>query len=397
MTSKDIPTAVDCFLCGLADLPTYQSMDEILEKALHAERELRRLFACDPHNRMLRDPFIGLMDVFKVDASLRRARAREISSESDLLARYILPVSSSFRKPNMMPSTVLDIEGFRENWDLFTHGVLSKMSVCDWKNVLAAGGSVLACLAPPQPATPRKSLNELFQSKTYATSNVDLFLWGLSPEEAKVKMEDIYQAVCAASPWNVICIRKAHVVLIHTMYPYRPVQIVLRLYQSPAEILAGFDIDSACCAYDEAGHNVWVNPRSLAAIIRQVNTVDITRRSPSYELRLAKFAERHFEINLPSLNRAEIDFSVYDPALTTWPKGLARLLVLERAYQESNFYNLLKYPMVPLLQEASQANYAGVCPLTGISYDYALGIAQIPYGPLWDADAVAELISELVR
>ena len=33
-------------------------------------------------------------------------------------------------------------------------------------------------------------------------------------------------------------------------YPYRPVQIVLRLYHSPAEILAGFDIDVPCCAYD---------------------------------------------------------------------------------------------------------------------------------------------------
>lgn len=31
---------------------------------------------------------------------------------------------------------------------------------------------------------------------------------------------------------------------------FRPVQIVLRLYQSPAEILTGFDIDAACCGYD---------------------------------------------------------------------------------------------------------------------------------------------------
>lgn len=33
-------------------------------------------------------------------------------------------------------------------------------------------------------------------------------------------------------------------------YPYRSVQIVLRLYTSPAEILAGFDVDAPCCAYD---------------------------------------------------------------------------------------------------------------------------------------------------
>lgn len=33
-------------------------------------------------------------------------------------------------------------------------------------------------------------------------------------------------------------------------YPYRSVQIVLRLYSSPAEILAGFDIDAPCCLFD---------------------------------------------------------------------------------------------------------------------------------------------------
>lgn len=33
-------------------------------------------------------------------------------------------------------------------------------------------------------------------------------------------------------------------------YPYRSVQIVLRLYSSPAEIVAGFDIDACCACYD---------------------------------------------------------------------------------------------------------------------------------------------------
>jgi len=38
--------------------------------------------------------------------------------------------------------------------------------------------------------------------------------------------------------------------VLSAQYPYRSVQIVLRLYHSPAEILAGFDIDAPCCAYD---------------------------------------------------------------------------------------------------------------------------------------------------
>ena len=85
-------------------------------------------------------------------------------------------------------------------------------------------------------------------------------------------------------------------------------QIVLRLYHSPAEILAGFDVDTACVAYD--GTRVLANPRSIVAMVRQANTVDITRRSPSYEVRLAKYAARGFEVYVPELRREDIDPTV---------------------------------------------------------------------------------------
>jgi hypothetical protein len=91
-------------------------------------------------------------------------------------------------------------------------------------------------------------------------------------------------------------------------YPYRSVQIVLRLYSSPAEVLAGFDVDVACCAYD--GDRVWANPRAIVSMMRQSNTVDMTRRSPSYEVRLAKYSSRGFEVYIPGLERSEIDPTV---------------------------------------------------------------------------------------
>ena len=97
-------------------------------------------------------------------------------------------------------------------------------------------------------------------------------------------------------------------VSIHSQYPYRAIQIVLRLYQSPAEILAGFDVDAPCCIYD--GTRVWANPRAIVAMMRQCNLVDITRRSPSYEVRLAKYASRGFEIYVPDLRRVDIDPTV---------------------------------------------------------------------------------------
>ena len=94
-------------------------------------------------------------------------------------------------------------------------------------------------------------------------------------------------------------------------YPYRCVQIVLRLYSSPSEILTGFDVDAPCCAFD--GTRVWANPRSVVSMMRQANTVDITRRSPSYEVRLSKYSFRDFEIYVPNLKREEIDPTVNYP------------------------------------------------------------------------------------
>ena len=91
-------------------------------------------------------------------------------------------------------------------------------------------------------------------------------------------------------------------------FPYRNVQIVLRLYSSPAEILAGFDVDAPCCAYD--GNRVWANPRAIVSMMRQSNTVDMTRRSPSYEVRLAKYSSRGFEVYIPGLKRSEVDPTV---------------------------------------------------------------------------------------
>lgn len=40
------------------------------------------------------------------------------------------------------------------------------------------------------------------------------------------------------------------VIICLAQHPYRHIQVVLRLYQSPAEILAGFDVDCACFLYD---------------------------------------------------------------------------------------------------------------------------------------------------
>lgn len=102
---------------------------------------------------------------------------------------------------------------------------------------------------------------------------------------------------------------------------------MLRVYKSVSEILTGFDIDCSGAAYD--GEQVYCTPRALASYITQVNPVDLSRRSPSYENRLSKYSHRNFEVYWPELDRTRIDPTIYERSFQR-TLGLARLLVLER-------------------------------------------------------------------
>ena len=78
-------------------------------------------------------------------------------------------------------------------------------------------------------------------------------------------------------------------------------------------------------------------------MMRQSNTVDMARRSPSYEVRLAKYASRGYEVYVQDLVREKIDPTVrflpflgylnlawiYERSISKM-EGLARLLVLEK-------------------------------------------------------------------
>ena len=102
---------------------------------------------------------------------------------------------------------------------------------------------------------------------------------------------------------------------------------MLRVYKSVSEILTGFDIDAAGGAYD--GKQVYVTPRALGSFITQINHVDLSRRSPSYENRLSKYSHRNFEIYWPELDRNRVDPTIYERSFQS-TLSLARLLVLER-------------------------------------------------------------------
>ncbi|KAF6743504.1 ankyrin repeat protein [Ephemerocybe angulata] len=397
----------EAFLERIKTLPSGPgvSLDEALKPSIEDETELRQYFASDRGNARLADPYVGLVDVFAAPIDIRTTRARVVKEDedgADLIAKHIMPVPKEARRPEGAPCVVEDLDEFKKNWSIFTEGSLSQLF--DWNNVVAAGGAVLACLTPlaDENKVSKRAIRKHYHGAAYPTSDVDLFLWGMTPEQAEAKIVSIYEAVRDSVPWDVTCIRTRHTVSIHSQYPYRSVQIVLRLYQSPAEILAGFDIDSPCCAYD--GTRVWANPRAIVAMMRQANTVDMTRRSPSYEVRLTKYANRGFEVYVPDLDRAKIDPTIYERAINKM-EGLARLLVFEKLMDGDARYAFLESRRKlrgrpnPLSRYRRDNNrkYKGDLKeekaIGGLEMnDYDVASLHIPYGPGWDARRIDKLV-----
>ncbi|KAG2375123.1 hypothetical protein C9374_010127 [Naegleria lovaniensis] len=179
---------------------------------------------------------------------------------------------------------------------------------------------------------------------SFSSSDIDLFLYGLTPEQAEDKLRHIYQVIKQnCSRGNVLVARSKFAVTFHTQHN-RAIQVILRIYKSPAEILLGFDICAACLGFD--GNQVWSNARSRRALALKTNLIDPDRMSTTYEYRLYKYAKHGFSVTIPG----------YDPSLVknhlvTYPRryrskyiqvrGLAKLIIIDSANRTTHINYLL--------------------------------------------------------
>ena len=177
-----------------------------------------------------------------------------------------------------------------------------------------------------------------------------------------------------------------------------------------------------CCIYD--GNRVWANPRAIVSMMRQSNTVDMTRRSPSYEVRLAKYASRGFEVYIPGLRRNDVDPTVRlvhlfnHPVVIFLPKiheravgrvqGLARLLAIEKLatpelrsqYQQRRkiLHGRQSFSAYTRPGHRYQGDLRSDEAFSGLELsDYDIANLHIPYGPGWDARRIEKLIYKAVR
>ncbi|KAI0841040.1 ankyrin [Hypoxylon sp. FL0890] len=302
-------------------------VSELMDPYRKFEAKLREMYAQDRSNPILDDPYLNVLPLYTKDTPNIKTRARnpeaESPSEKD---KYIMPLPAEKRRPNGSPAVVTSLKEFRHNFGIFSESSLAEM---DWTNVVAAGSSVVNCLlpVPDHDKRSKRALRTYYHEIFCPASDVDLFLYGLNEEQAIEKIKDIETRIRDAILSEVTVVRTKNAITICSQYPTRHVQIVLRVYKSISEILTGFDIDCSGAAYD--GNQVYCTPRALASYITQINPIDLSRRSPSYENRLSKYSHRNFEVYWPELDRSRIDPTIFERSFQR-TLGLARLLVLER-------------------------------------------------------------------
>ncbi|KAL8331874.1 hypothetical protein RB593_002310 [Gaeumannomyces tritici] len=300
---------------------------ELLEPYRVFEQELRGLYAQEPDHEVLRNPHVNVLPLFAASTPDVKVRARVLEKESqDEKDRYIMSLPDEHRRADGSPAVVDSLKRFQENFNIFSESALVDM---DWNNVVVSGSAVTSCLlpVPKQFAQSKRALREFYHEKFCPASDVDLFLYGLTEEQALAKIAEIEGSIKDSILTECTTVRTKNAITICSSYPTRHVQIVLRIYKSVSEILTGFDVDCSGAAYD--GKQVYCTPRALQSFVTQINHVDLSRRSPSYENRLSKYSHRGFEVYWPGLDRSRIDPTIFERSFRR-TLGLARLLVLER-------------------------------------------------------------------
>jgi len=218
-------------------------------------------------------------------------------------------------------------------------------------------------------------------------SDIDIFI--VDTDEPNKILQDIINYLGGSSPakrgYHIIdyCLRTEHSVTLK-LCNRLTLQIVLRAYRTPAEVVIGFDLDaSGCCIHMG---KIYCTPRALYALETACQRVDLSRRSTTYHLRLVKYAkEKYFSIDIP----VEITVRHINEALHLY----SRYFVCPRKYvtnrhilQEMRSREVLNGSLIGLLvthylgQQAirhpSFANQSDYCPvdLTGVKNHKQTGI-----------------------
>ncbi|RPB01905.1 hypothetical protein L873DRAFT_1802733 [Choiromyces venosus 120613-1] len=210
------------------------------------------------------------------------------------------------REIKIQPSS----QKFAQTFRRLTNGVFEGL---DWNNIIIAGGMVLATM---------QCLSEEDDTK-FIGSDIDLWIYGLNPEEANKKIREIYNVWWRnlGPERKIYLMKNAKTLTLMSNYPERRIQIILKMAKSETEVLLGFDLDP--CAMCWNGKEVLMLPRCARSLETGYTafTMDLVyghhlgdRRS-TQETRVLKYADRGFGILIPAslMNTLTLDFDARKP------------------------------------------------------------------------------------
>ncbi|KAL9600375.1 MAG: hypothetical protein Q9219_003225 [cf. Caloplaca sp. 3 TL-2023] len=265
----------------------------------------------------------GILDIDEsVLANEKHVRSRKLASYSDYLVnldhlstilgrpeadglisfKRKLPPKGGFEFLDQKKKQLVRLHGtdtsFIKTFDRVTNGILKGL---DWANVFIIGGMVINTLLHTDPS--ENSTGDIFEC------DIDMYLYGLSPEEANQKVEDIYKvwSTNLGTGSEHVVVKSPQTIAFLPEYPHRRVQIILKLLSSPLEGLLRVDLDPCAIGFD--GSHVIMLPRCARAIETgySVFTMDLIwghrlgNRRETQEVRIFKYADRGFGLRiLPS-------------------------------------------------------------------------------------------------
>jgi hypothetical protein len=310
------------------------------------EMALRRAFA--NHRAEGFDPHKGLVSIFCPDQELHSLPLMynpevEARTNSDWL--YMKSVMNA-RLPGSSNATshaasVKTLQEFETNINLEWPNLLERIKpVLLEEKLIVAGGAVLRALTRSQDI--RTGGNAWGN-----TSDIDMFVYRSDAHEATRIARRIFYALAADhEKWVVVRSRGVINILRWTGHRWgaevdTKIQVVLRTYESPTEVLIGFDVDCCGCAYD--GRNVWLTQRCIAALESGFNILNALHAWPnkaSYELRLAKYACRGFSVLVPGLDQRRIDYDGISRSSLIDLHGMARFIKVAHDLETASRHDL---------------------------------------------------------
>jgi NAD(P)-dependent dehydrogenase (short-subunit alcohol dehydrogenase family) len=219
--------------------------------------------------------------------------------------------------------------------------------------------------------------------------DIDVFFSGPTKEAAAEEMARVYEALQTAicrqtanhSSDDVlhVGVRTPNSVTLCPMFPYRHVQLVLRVAEHFSEHLAFADLDCTAVCYD--GHNVWAAPRAKRAFETGYNLVSnhTINTKKDCAARIAKYCQRGWGSVIYELCRHEPRCDVCIDSKTRRKLDEARKLVMK----PPRFSTGRRYEG---LQEDIDTDIA--VDLSGVGYDHL----HLPRGPQVTPAAISRLL-----